>query len=139
MRLDINTKYGLEFVLYIIKKLQEYIIGNINDKKLVFIEEYINQNYKSIYRKHISARDVLVSSAMNLTYQIYANKFTVEIDSKQILYGTNAKLYDICKLINFGVLGIGSYPILTESFDYFRDNLDYMYEYYIREKEALNG
>lgn len=139
MRLDINTKYGLEFVLYIIKKLQEYIIGNINDKKLVFIEEYINQNYKSIYRKHISARDVLVSSAMNLTYQIYANKFTVEIDSKQILYGTNAKLYDICKLINFGVLGIGSYPILTESFDYFKDNLDYMYEYYIREKEALNG
>lgn len=139
MRLDINTKYGLEFVLYIIKKLQEYIIGNINDKKLVFIEEYINQNYKSVYRKHISARDVLVSSAMNLTYQIYANKFTVEIDSKQILYGTNAKLYDICKLINFGVLGIGSYPILTESFDYFRDNLDYMYEYYIREKEALDG
>ena len=139
MRLDINTKYGLEFVLYIIKKLQEYIIGNINDKKLVFIEEYINQNYKSIYRKHISARDVLVSSAMNMTYQIYANKFTVEIDSKQILYGTNAKLYDICKLINFGVLGIGSYPILTESFDYFKDNLDYMYEYYIREKEALNG
>ena len=139
MRLDINTKYGLEFVLYIIKKLQEYIIGNINDKKLVFIEEYINQNYKSIYRKHISARDVLVSSAMNLTYQIYANKFTIEIDSKQILYGTNAKLYDICKLINFGVLGIGSYPILTESFDYFKDNLDYMYEYYIREKEALNG
>ena len=139
MRLDINAKYGLEFVLYIIKKLQEYIIGNINDKKLVFIEEYINQNYKSIYRKHISARDVLVSSAMNLTYQIYANKFTVEIDSKQILYGTNAKLYDICKLINFGVLGIGSYPILTESFDYFKDNLDYMYEYYIREKEALNG
>lgn len=139
MRLDINTKYGLEFVLYIIKKLQEYIIGNINDKKLVFIEEYINQNYKSVYRKHISARDILVSSAMNLTYQIYANKFTVEIDSKQILYGTNAKLYDICKLINFGVLGIGSYPILTESFDYFRDNLDYMYEYYIREKEALNG
>ena len=139
MRLDINTKYGLEFVLYIIKKLQEYIIGNINDKKLVFIEEYINQNYKSIYRKHISARDILVSSAMNLTYQIYANKFTVEIDSKQILYGTNAKLYDICKLINFGVLGIGSYPILTESFDYFKDNLDYMYEYYIREKEALNG
>lgn len=139
MRLDINTKYGLEFVLYIIKKLQEYIIGNINDKKLVFIEEYINQNYKSVYRKHISARDILVSSAMNLTYQIYANKFTVEIDSKQILYGTNAKLYDICKLINFGVLGIGSYPILTESFDYFKDNLDYMYEYYIREKEALNG
>ena len=139
MRLDINTKYGLEFVLYIIKKLQEYIIGNINDKKLVFIEEYINQNYKSIYRKHISARDILVSSAMNLTYQIYANKFTVEIDSKQILYGTNAKLYDICKLINFGVLGIGSYPILTESFDYFKDNLDYMYEYYIREQEALNG
>ena len=139
MRLDINTKYGLEFVLYIIKKLQEYIIGNINDKKLVFIEEYINQNYKSIYRKHISARDILVSSAMNLTYQIYANKFTVEIDSKQILYGTNAKLYDICKLINFGVLGMGSYPILTESFDYFKDNLDYMYEYYIREKEALNG
>ena len=139
MRLDINAKYGLEFVLYIIKKLQEYIIGNVNDKKLVFIEEYINQNYKSIYRKHISARDVLVSSAMNLTYQIYANKFTVEIDSKQILYGTNAKLYDICKLINFGVLGIGSYPILTESFDYFKDNLDYMYEYYMREKEALNG
>ena len=139
MRLDINAKYGLEFVLYIIKKLQEYIIGNINDKKLVFIEEYINQNYKSIYRKHISAKDVLVSSAMNLTYQIYANKFTVEIDSKQILYGTNAKLYDICKLINFGVLGIGSYPILTESFDYFKDNLDYMYEYYMREKEALNG
>ena len=139
MRLDINTKYGLEFVLYIIKKLQEYIIGNINDKKLVFIEEYINQNYKSMYRKHISARDVLVSGAMNLTYQIYANKFTVEIDSKQILYGTNAKLYDICKLINFGVLGIGSYPILTDSFDYFKDNLDYMYEYYIREKEALDG
>ena len=139
MKLDINIKYGLEFVLYIIKKLQEYIIGNINDKKLVFIEEYINQNYKSIYRKHISARDVLVSGAMNITYQIYANKFTVEIDSKQILYGTNAKLYDICKLINFGVLGMGSYPILTESFDYFRDNLDYMYEYDIREKEALNG
>ena len=134
MKLEIDGKYGLEFVLYIIKKLQEYIIGNINDKKLSFIEVYINQNYKSIYRNYISARDVIVSGAMNITYQIYPNKFVIELDSKQILYGTNAKLYDICKLINFGVLGMGSYPILTESFDYFRDNLDYMYEYYLREE-----
>lgn len=134
MKLEIDRKYGLEFVLYVIKKLQEYIIGNINDKKLSFIEVYINQNYKSIYRNYISARDVIVSGAMNITYQIYPNKFVIELDSKQILYGTNAKLYDICKLINFGVLGISEYPIFTDSFNYFKDNLDYMYEYYLREE-----
>ena len=134
MKLEIDKQYGLEFVLYIIKKLQEYIIGNINDKKLSFIEVYINQNYKSIYRNYISARDVIISGAMNITYQIYPNKFVIELDSKQILYGTNAKLYDICKLINFGVLGISSYQIFTDSFNYFKDNLDYMYEYYLREE-----
>ena len=134
MKLEIDRKYGLEFVLYIIKKLQEYIIGNINDKKLSFIEVYINQNYKSIYRNYISARDIIISGAMNITYQIYPNKFVIELDSKQILYGTNAKLYDICKLINFGVLGISAYPIFTDSFNYFKDNLDYMYEYYLREE-----
>ena len=134
MKLEIDRKYGLEFVLYIIKKLQEYIIGNINDKKLSFIEVYINQNYKSIYRNYISARDIIISGAMNITYQIYPNKFVIELDSKQILYGTNAKLYDICKLINFGVLGISAYPIFTDSFNYFIDNLDYMYEYYLREE-----
>ena len=134
MKLEIDRKYGLEFVLYVIKKLQEYIMGNINDKKLSFIEAYINQNYKSIYRNYISARDVIVSGAMNITYQIYPNKFIIELDSKQILYGTNAKLYDICKLINFGVLGISEYPIFTDSFNYFKDNLDYMYEYYLREE-----
>lgn len=135
MKLEINRKYGLKFVLYIIKKLQKYIIGNINVKKLIFIEAYINLMYTSQLRKYISAKDVIISGAMNITYTIYPHKFVIEIDSNQILYGTDAKLCDMCKLINYGVLGVSAYPIFTESFDYFKENLNVLFEQYLRDEE----
>ena len=135
MKLEINRKYGLKFVLYIIKKLQKYIIGNINVKKLIFIEAYINLMYTSQLRKYISAKDVIISGVMNITYTIYPHKFVIEIDSNQILYGTDAKLCDLCKLINYGVLGVSAYPIFTESFDYFKENLNVLFEQYLRDEE----
>lgn len=134
MKLEIDRKYGLDFVLFVIKQLQKYIIGNVNPDKLVFAETYINDKSKSMFRKYLSAYDIVVSGAMSITYNIYEHKFIVELNSNEILYGTNAKIIDLCKLINYGVIGVLPYPIFTDSFEHFEKNLIYYYEYYLRNK-----
>lgn len=134
MKLEIDRKYGLEFVLFIIKQLQKYIIANINADKLAFVESYINEQYKSVFRKYFSAFDIVVCGAMSITYNIYEHKFIVELNPNEILYGTNAKIIDLCKLINYGAMGILPYPIFTDSFEHFKENLIFYYEYYLRNK-----
>lgn len=134
MKLEIDRKYGLEFVLFIIKQLQKYIIANTNADKLAFVELYINEQYKSVFRKYFSAFEIVVCGAMSITYNIYEYKFIVELNPNEILYGTNAKIIDLCKLINYGVMGILPYPIFTDSFEHFKENLIFYYEYYLRNK-----
>lgn len=135
MKLEIHRKYGLKFVLYLIRKLQNYIIGSIDTRKLFKIEEYINSVYNENNKGYISVKNIIISGAMNLTYTIYPTKFVIEINSNEIYYRTNAKLYELCKLINYGVLGVTAYPIFTESFKYINDNINLLFERYMQEEE----
>lgn len=132
MKLFVDKQYGLDFVLYLIDKLKEHILSNVDNKKLLFITLYTEETYNVDVDNNAM---LLVQRCLDgITYNIFANKFTIEFDSNEILTGTDAKLIDICKLINYGVLGLGGCSIFTDSFDYFKRNIDLLYVKYEREK-----
>ena len=130
---DTEQKYDEDFLEYLRKYIILNIIGNINKKKLISSEIYINQytDITTIFKKYISSYDVVVSGASNIVYRIYNNKIVFNIDSTAIFPGTSAKLNDLCKLINYGNLVVQGYPIFTDTFEYFEKNIDDYYDNFI--------
>lgn len=127
---DRQLKYTDDFLNFLIPKMIYRGLGEYNPKKTVLQEVYINEFYKSKFRKYIAAKDVIISGFYNLTWQRYADKIVIEIDPNCLLVGTTAKLNEVCKLINYGTLEISAYPIFTEVFNYFKENIDRWYDYY---------
>ena len=104
-----------------------------NNQKVVVIETYINQHYKSPYINHISVYQVLMFAVNNLVINTYGNYFTISINSN-VKYGlTNFKIIELCNLIQYGVLGLTGYPILAYIFNFISSNLDKQYQKYLQE------
>ena len=136
MKLEISDPKDLldrSFILWLKVKIRDKILVNINPKKLINWDKYLNENnvYKSIYKKKISARDVIVAGAMNLDFSKSESKFMIYINHNIFTPGLDrVKLETICKLINFGDLQNKGYPIFTDTFDYFAESIqDYVDRY----------
>lgn len=130
MKLIIDLKYGLPFILYLRDKLQEYILGTVNENKLVQIQKYINSQYNIQF----SVYGLLQEVVAEIDYYIFSNKYIIQINPNKLLLGTDAKLIDLSNLINYGILGINGYPIFSEAFKYFNENVDALYETWIKEQ-----
>ena len=136
MKLEISDPKDLldrSFILWLKVKIRDKILVNINPKKLINWDKYLNENnvYKSIYKKKISARDIIVAGAMNLDFSKSESKFMIYINHNTFTPGLDrVKLETICKLINFGDLQNKGYPIFTDTFDYFAESIqDYVDRY----------
>jgi len=127
---DTERKYTDDFIDFLKTKMIYAGLGEYNPKKTVLHEVYINEFYKSKFKKHISAREVIISGLYNISWQRYVDKIVIEINPNQLIAGTDAKLYEVCKLINFGTLDLPAYPIFTDLFETFKRNIDRWYDYY---------
>ncbi len=136
MKLEINDPKNLldrSFIQWLKVKIRDKIIAGINPKKLIIWDEYLNNNpvYKSIYKKKISALDIIVAGAMNLDFNESGSDFMIYINRNIYTPGLDrVKLETLCKLINFGDLNNKGYPIFTDTFDYFAESIhDYIDRY----------
>ena len=136
MKLQINDPKNLldrSFIMWFKVKVRDKIIQSIQDDKLKAWDKYINENptYKSIYKKHINIKDIIVAGAANLDFTKSESNFMIFINRNIFTPGLDRiKLESICKLINFGSLEIKGYPIFTNTFDYFAESIqDYVDRY----------
>lgn len=119
---DANEIIDIDFIKWLILRIRNTIIQNINNDKLKKWDEFFNSStvYKNIYKKKISTRDIIISGACNLTYLATESEFIIQINPNIFTPGLDrVKLSSVCKLINFGNLEISGYKIFTDVFDKF--------------------
>jgi hypothetical protein len=121
MRLRVNissTKVDNGFIEFIIKQLKLYIKNNLDIKRLSAFDSYFISNL------NVTAMKVILQALNNIVYKKYKSYYIIDVDNNVKLVNNDAKLYDVCKLINYGNLAIPGYPIFTEAFKHFEEHID---------------
>jgi len=129
MKLVIDNCNDKQFIIYLINFIKQYLIDHSRSQKFSSLDMYLNKipKYKTKFRKSLTCHDIVICGAYNLVYRKYGKKYIITINENQKLFGLDAKLYDMCKLINYGTLEIDGYPIFTDAFNYVQDNLEMLY------------
>ena len=131
--IDPDNILDKSFINWLCIQIRNEVIANINLKKLDNWDQYFNSEtvYKSIYKKRISTRDLIVAGISNLYYQVSEDGFWISINPTKLTPGLDRiKLETICKVINYGNRQIIGYPIFTDTFQNIADNItDYVQKY----------
>ncbi len=137
MYLELNIDNSNKFCEWLIPKIQNYLYQNIDDRKLEKINLYLNENKLILFNYNeyriISAKNILLGGIYNLRVRISGNNSFIEIDPSVIIPNTSAKFIDIVKLINFGNLDLQGYRIISDTMEYFAENINLFYNQFLKE------
>jgi hypothetical protein len=125
LRVD-NKNINQHFINYLKKRMLGYMSTILNVKKLSPFDDYFNSEEfkKSSNKTIISTRKVVLLGMTNLIHKRYETTTHIFINPNINYPGTNIKLVDLCNTINFGNMSIDGYPIFTETFDHFSNNIN---------------
>ncbi len=140
MELEIINKDNLDlydFCIWLEDELFNYLNSNIDDRQLDRFDNYINENLQINFidklPRFLKSRDILLSAFKNLDIRKQGKSYIIDIDPLKFIPNTNAKFIDIVRLINYGNMEINGYPIIDNTFDYFANNLQDLYQQYLKE------
>lgn len=120
-----NKNITQSFIPYLKKRMLGYLSIILNMKKLIVFDEYFeSEEFGNDTKVKIDSKRVVLMGMTNLSHKRY-DTYTQLFINPNILYpGTSFKVVDLCKVINFGTLSVDGYPIFTQIFDYFSQNID---------------
>lgn len=146
MKLLITTDKKLllnhEFCDWLIMQIRKKILLDINIKKVAIWQLYLEKILadKILPKQKISADNIILQGINNLEY-IYTD-YSIEISVNNKINIQNldqVKLISIIKLINYGNKDIVGYPIFTDTFNYFAENIDAYIDKYISKVTFQKG
>lgn len=140
MELNIDSDKDItNFCLWLIPKIKEYFVNSIDDRKLEKYNIYLNANKIVLFdyseKRLISARSILIGAIYNLHLKHNLNHYVIEINPNSTIPSTSAKFTDIVKLINFGNMSLQGYQIVSDTMNYFANNINNYYNSYLEEIE----
>lgn len=118
MELVVNNEKNIAINSYVfhwvLPSMRRYIQTGL-DKRLL-------SNYAG-FEDEVTLRQDLISAVSQLQVLTDEDKKTITIRLNPNLFNTSktAKLYDICKLVNYGNTSCPAYPIFTKMFDFFAE------------------
>lgn len=131
MRIFIENKddvYTADFIKFSVRWIRTYGVASIDRSKLIKATDYLNSIFDIM--PEISAYHLVVTGFGNLLYRKVRDGFIIEINTNLKYRSTNARLESLCNLIDQGNLDLEPYPIFTDTFQYYCDNLKEVYEIY---------
>lgn len=142
MELIIDNPNNLKldnFCKWLKLEMLKYVNIAINNSKLKLFDLYINNNLKINYidnlNRIIKPKSIILMAFKNLITIKNGNKIKIIVDPNINIPNSHAKLIDIIKLINYGNTQLNPYPIISNTFDYFTNNLT---SYYIKYLKGIN-
>ena len=112
---QIRRKYFTEVKIKKYSKVDDYLL------KLTFMERH----------KGISSHNIVQVGLSNLIVSSDVDSYYIHINDSIFFDSTEGiKLSSMCKLINYGTLSVKGYPIITELFTYYANNIDNLLKYY---------
>lgn len=133
---DLDKDQIYKFCNWLIEKIQQYLIANINVDILARFDSYINENDLIIWvgnPRIARTYDIIVGALYNLEIKDYNDYYDITINPNINIPNSYAKFIDIVGLIDKGNLMLSPYPIITQTMEYFADNLKDYYEIYLEE------
>lgn len=126
MELRIINEENLElsgFCEWLLPKIKDYIVENINIRKLQKFNGVKWGDYKinNLYPWVIETLNFLEIKKRQQDYIIQINS-TAKVGDISVI--------NLAKFINYGNLEISGYPIYDEAFNFFANNLQYYYSMY---------
>ncbi len=120
-----NKDVTQHFIRFIKKRMLRHISLILDTKKLIAFDEFFSSDEFRIISNNIniSSKRIIILGMTNLIHKRYETNTHIFINPNIYYPGTNIKLVELCKFINYGSLSIESYPIFTETFDHFSKNI----------------
>ena len=121
-----NKDINLHFIKFIKRKMLEHISLILNFKKLTPFDEYFkSEEFNKLSNNvRVSSKKVIVLGMTNLIHKRYETNTHIFINPNILFPGTDIKLVDLCKIINYGNMSIEGYPIFTDTFEHFSKNIN---------------
>jgi hypothetical protein len=120
-----NKNITQSFIPYLKKRMLGYLTIILNIKKLNVFDEYFESDmFGNETNIKIDSKRVVLMGMTNLSHKRYETYTQIFINPNIVYPGTQFRVVDLCKVINYGTLSIEGYPIFTETFDYFSQNID---------------
>ena len=115
MRLIIDNSCNEDlkpFVEDIIIPACSQILYSILDRKYL---ENFDLYFTSKYKVNITSDIIIRLALKNLVIQNHQDNYQITINPNIFVPGINAKLYDLCALINYGNMELSPYSIFDET------------------------
>lgn len=124
-----------EFLSYVLDTYVDLLMKNISIYKLKPAQDCINLSnmYRVLLypRRRIDVLDVIRASTMHLNIYWANNRITIILDKNSTVYSTGLKIDTVCRLVEFGCIGVPAYPIYNHVAKYIEDNLESIYTRFI--------
>lgn len=102
----------------LIPEIHMLLLYELNDSFQIHKwDKYLKDSFKwNLNEYPPNVYDILLQGISSLKFKNQRDSYLIHIDYNQIIPGTSAKLYDICKIINSGTLDTSPYPIFSNVF-----------------------
>lgn len=118
MQMTLNLDRGVDWndflINYIPDKLFNYVVLNLNEEKVLSLDEYL---YKHLNIKS-SSRDIIEYGLDNLFISDTGTEFIVMIDSTLSVPDSKENLLSTIKLIDYGNLEVRGINLISQAFNY---------------------
>ena len=138
MKLLITTEKELlltsDFSIWLIKEIRKQLLLDIDLKHIKAWQLYLEKLLadKILPKQKLSADAIILQGINSLEYILTDNSVEISVNNKITIPNLNqVKLISIIKLINYGNNDIKGYPIFTDTFNYFAENIDAYIDKYI--------
>lgn len=120
-----NKNVTKGFITFLKQKMISHLALILDMRKLKSFEEYFQSEefLKSTNNVVINPKKVIVLAMSNIISKRYETTTHLFINPNLLYPGTNLKIVDLCKIINYGTLSIDAYPIFTMTFNHFSNNI----------------
>lgn len=130
MRLIIENSYNEDlkpFISDVVIPACSQILYSIVDRKyLQKFDLYINKTYNT----NISTNNIIALALKNLIIENHQSNYQITINPNLFIPGINAKLYDICALINYGNSELSPYNIFDQTMEKLGSFIPTLYKKY---------
>lgn len=129
-----NKNITQNFVVFLKNRMLSYMSTILDTRKLTSFDEYfMSDEFKLLTNGvKVSSRRVILLGMTTLVHKRFDTTTQIFMNPNITYPGTSLKIYDLCKLINYGTISIDGYPIFTDTFNYFSKNIEKYVDRYTR-------
>jgi len=130
LQLNIPRKYSLNFSKYVLSKVVNDIQSSLSRSSYIAMDEVVKEFVGEVPYE-LSSYSLVMYYIRTLYISEDHNSYKIMSNNSERINGSDKKLDDVIRLIEYGVAGIKPVPRITTVFNRYKDNIDEIYKKWI--------